>query len=59
MPYLDPQEVYDRAEQRLHKSYERGELSDQELHEEMRLLTREYRDMAAEAAQEEHDRWFQ
>lgn len=59
MPYLDPQEVYDRQEARLHDEWERGRITDAELREELKELQREFRAMAEEAAMDAYNREFE
>jgi hypothetical protein len=55
---MGPREAIERAMDRVEEAYNNGHISADEYHEEMRALQREYRDAAAEAAQDEYDNWF-
>lgn len=55
---MDPRTQIERAMDRLEEAEARGEISLDEMREEMRELQAEYRDAAAEAAQDVYDDWM-
>ena len=55
---MEPRELLERVMDRLEEAYDRGEITPEDYKAEIRELRAEYRDAAADAAQDEYARWF-
>ena len=55
---MGTQEMLERAMERLESELDQGKITKEEFRQEMRDLQAEYKEAAAEAANEEYQRWF-